>query len=58
MTTYSKTKSYAEKPPLFGMGKFLFAIVLAVIFFLLGQSMVHHNFHQGQRTRRDFSVGQ
>jgi hypothetical protein len=29
-------------PPSFGMGQFLFAIVLAVVFFLLGETMVQH----------------
>jgi hypothetical protein len=29
-------------PPSFGMGQFLFAIVLAVVFFLIGESMVQH----------------
>lgn len=58
MTTYSKTKIYAERPPSFGMGKFLFAVFLAAILFLLGQCMVRHNFHQGQRVHKDYSIGQ
>ena len=29
-------------PPSFGMGQFLFAIVLAVVLFILGESMVQH----------------
>ena len=30
------------KPPSFGTGHFLFAILLAIIIFLLGESMVQH----------------
>jgi hypothetical protein len=30
------------KPPSFGIGHLLFAVVLAVVFFLLGESMVKH----------------
>jgi len=55
---YSKITARAEKPSSFGVGKLLFAVILAVILFLLCQSMVRHNFHQGQRIRRDFSTGQ
>ena len=41
MTTYSNTPApEGEKPPSFGIGKFLFVVVLAVILFLLGQGMV------------------
>jgi hypothetical protein len=59
MTSDSSTTVPAgQKPPSFGTGKLLFAVFLAVIFFLLGQSMVHHNFHQGQRMHRNGSVGQ
>ena len=36
-----------EKSPWFQVGRFLFLIALAVVFFLLGQSMVRHRFHQG-----------
>lgn len=55
---YSKITAPAKKLPSFGLGRLLFAVILAVILFLLGQSMVRHNFHQGQRVRRDFSTGQ
>lgn len=59
MTTYLQRQVPAPpKQPSFGIGKLLFAVILAVLFFLLGESMVQHNFHQGQRTHRDFSVGQ
>ena len=47
-----------QKPPSFGTGKLLFAVFLAVIFFLLGQSMVHHRFFEGGRFHRNGSVGQ
>jgi hypothetical protein len=47
-----------REPPSFGTGKFLFVIVLAIIFFLLGQSMVRHRFFLGGRVHRNGSVGQ
>jgi hypothetical protein len=48
MTTDSNSTVPSEpKPPRFGMGSFVFAIVLALIFFLLAQTMVRHRFHQG-----------
>jgi hypothetical protein len=47
-----------EKPPSFGTKHWLFALVLAVLFFLLGQSMVHHRFFQGGRVHRNGSIGQ
>ena len=50
MTTYSNTPApEGEKPPSFGIGKFLFVVVLAVVFFLLAQSMVRHRFCQGRQ---------
>lgn len=61
MTTYLDTNARMRRPPppsSFGIGKLLFAVVLAVVFFLLGQSMVHHNFHRGERVHRNGSVGQ
>jgi hypothetical protein len=36
----------------------MFAAVLAVILFLLGQSMVRHRFFQGGREHRNGSIGQ
>lgn len=36
-----------RKPPSFGIGHFLFAIVLTIIFLLLVQSMVSHRFFRG-----------
>jgi hypothetical protein len=36
---YSKITAPAKKLPSFGIGRLLFAVILAVILFLLGQSM-------------------
>jgi hypothetical protein len=59
MTTHSKKTALAErKPPSFGIRQLLFAVLLAVLFFLLGQDMVHHRFFQGQRFHRNGSIGQ
>jgi hypothetical protein len=42
------------EPPSFGMGKFLFAVVLAVVFFLLAERMVQHfTGHPHRSARRD-----
>lgn len=38
--------------PSFGLPKFLFAIFLAILFFLLIQTMVNHRFFKGGRDRR------
>jgi hypothetical protein len=45
------------KPPSFGIGKFLFVIVLVVIFFLLAQTMVRHRFFRGGWVNRNGSIG-
>jgi hypothetical protein len=59
MTTYlNATDPLGRKPPSFGIGQFLFVLVLAVILFLLGQSMVRHRFHEGGRVHRNGSNGQ
>jgi hypothetical protein len=59
MTTYLNMKdSSGRKPPSFGIGHFLFVVVLAVILLLLGQNMVRHRFFGGQRVHRNGSVGQ
>jgi len=47
-----------RKPPSFGTREFLFAVFLAIIFFLLGHTMVRHRFFQGQRVHRNGSIGQ
>jgi len=41
--------SSGREPPSFGIGQLLFVVVLAVIFFLLSQSMLRHHFHEGGR---------
>jgi hypothetical protein len=58
MTTYSNTPApEGEKPPSFGIGKFLFVVVLAVILFFLVQSMVRHRFFRGGRVNPNGSIG-
>jgi hypothetical protein len=58
MTTYSNTPDpEGAKPPSFGIGKFLFVVVLAVVLFLLVHSMVHHRFFRGGRVHRNGSLG-
>jgi hypothetical protein len=53
MTTHSNTTApEGEKPPSFGIGKFLFIVVLAFIFFLLAQSMLRHRFFKGRRVNQ------
>ena len=52
------TPPAGREPPSFGIGQFLFVVVLAVILFLLGQSMVHHRFFEGGRVHRNGSIGQ
>ena len=50
MITNSETAAHeGERPPSFGIGNFLFTVVLAFIFFLLAQSMVRHRFCEGRR---------
>jgi hypothetical protein len=46
------------EPPSFGTKHFLFVLLLAVLFFMLGHSMVRHRFFQGGRVHRNGSVGQ
>ena len=46
-----------QKPRWLGVGKCLFVIVLAILFLLLGQSMVHHRFFRGG-INRNYSVRQ
>jgi len=52
------TDPQQKKPPSFGPREFLFVVFLAVIFFLLGHSMVRHRFFQGGRFHRNGSLGQ
>jgi hypothetical protein len=59
MAPNSKTTVPAEeKPPRFGMGSILLAVVLAIIFFLLAQAMVRHRFFQGGRFGRNGTLKQ
>jgi hypothetical protein len=59
MTTHLNTTAPAgRKPPSFGIGQFLFVVVLAVILLLLGQSMVRHRFFGGQGIHRNGTIGQ
>ncbi len=41
-----------------GIAKAVFIAALAALFFLLGQSMANHRFHQGGRRHWNGSVGQ
>jgi hypothetical protein len=45
-----------EEPPKFGMGKFLFSIILTIILFLLVQSMARHLFFSGGSQDRHGSL--
>jgi hypothetical protein len=57
MTTHSNTPApEGDKPPSFGIGTLLFAVVLAVIFFLV-QGMVRHRFFRGGRVNPNGSIG-
>ena len=59
MKTYLNMEDPAgRKPPSFGIGRFLLVVVLVVILFLLGQSMVRHRFFRGGRVHRNMSTGQ
>jgi hypothetical protein len=59
MTISSNTPGSEEpKSRWSGIGKFLFIVALVIIFYLLGQSMVHHRFFQGGRVHRNGSIGQ
>jgi hypothetical protein len=58
MTTLNTTDLAGSKPPSFGIGRFLFVVVLVVMLLLLGQSMVRHRFFGGQRVHRNGSIGQ
>jgi hypothetical protein len=50
--------SEEQKPPSFGPREFLFVVILVVVFFLLGHSMVRHRFFRGGRVHRNGSLGQ
>jgi len=46
------------KPPSFGFGKVIFALILFLLVLLLAQSMVEHRFFQGGRVHENGSIGQ
>jgi hypothetical protein len=43
----NKESPERQKPLWFRIGQFLFFVALAVAFYLLGLSMMHHRFHRG-----------
>jgi hypothetical protein len=47
MTTNSNAPIPSGRSLWFRIGQFLFVVVLAVAFYLLGLSMVHHRFFRG-----------
>jgi hypothetical protein len=47
-----------RKPPSLEFFTILFAIAFFLLLLLLGMSMVHHRFFQGEREHRNGSVGQ
>jgi hypothetical protein len=58
MTTVNTTGPAGRKSPSFGIGQFVFVIVLLIMLVLLGQSMVRLRFFQGGREHRNGSIGQ
>lgn len=56
ITHSSKTAPSGRNSPSFGIGSFLFIVVLTVIPFLLAESMVRHRFHEGGQINRSGSV--
>jgi hypothetical protein len=58
MTTHSNTPSpEGDKPPSFGIGTLLFAVILVVLLFFLLQSMRSHRFFRGGRVHPNGSIG-
>ena len=57
-SSLNTTDPAGRKPPSFGIRQFLLIVFLAVIFFLLGHSMVRHRFFEGGRFHRNGSIGQ
>jgi hypothetical protein len=47
-----------QKPLLRGILPILFVMVFFILVLLLGLSMVHHRFFQGERVHRNGSIGQ
>jgi hypothetical protein len=58
MKPYSNaTDPEDQKPPSFGLGSFVFAFVLAILFYLLVAAMVrHHSFRGGHPNRGSMAV--
>ena len=57
MTTDSTVPGSAgRRPPRFGIGSLLFAVVLAVVIFLLAQDMIRHRFFRGGWANRNGSI--
>jgi hypothetical protein len=58
MTNYSnRTTGSGPRPRWLGAGKCVFVVILAILFLLLAQSMVHHRFFRGG-VNRDYTVRQ
>jgi len=55
-TDSNPTAAAGRVPPEFGIEKFFFMVFLAIIFFLLAQSMVRHRFDAGGRFNRNGTV--
>jgi hypothetical protein len=57
MTTDSDTPGAEERRSIWlGIGKFLFIVVLAVLFFLLAHNMVRHRFFRGGWSNQHGSI--
>jgi hypothetical protein len=56
-TNANATTPAGRRASQFGIERLLFAVALAVIFFLLAQDMVHHRFFRGGRLNRNGSIG-
>jgi hypothetical protein len=48
----STTGRPGPKSPWFGIGRLLFVVILVILFFLLGQSMLRHRFFRGGSVNR------
>jgi len=58
MTSPLKATDPAVRKPSSFRIQLMLVVVLAVVFFLLGQSMVRHRYFGGQRVHRNGSIGQ
>jgi hypothetical protein len=57
-TDLNSTGPAGREPPRFGIGSLVFIVVLVVILFLLGQSMMRHRFFRGGRINRNGTLRQ